>query len=275
MPRKPEPEKSGAGRIGSGPSGRATMSWALMAVMAAGVTYYAVNSSHGKETVVSLVKAGRTSMPLGDAVAVRHQSDRDSQLEQLVATLGEELKLTAIANKDLERRIRTLEVGFMSDLASVGHDEAPTETAEIVVSDNKADRAIREIDIARVSGADEPIVIPVPLPANAPVGNEPVVAVPVPAANVSVTEFGLELAPTTSVSEGRAIWSSLLQQFPQHLAGLDPRIAIKDADNGGIELRLVAGPFRNAAAVSDLCVRLISDGQRCTTAVYDGQRITM
>jgi hypothetical protein len=60
------------------------------------------------------------------------------------------------------------------------------------------------------------------------------------------------------------------------LLNLRPIIVIKEGTNGpGLQLRLVAGPLRDAGAAAKICAVLSENGRGCETAVFDGQRLTL
>ena len=58
------------------------------------------------------------------------------------------------------------------------------------------------------------------------------------------------------------------------LAALRPIIVVKERANGlGMQLRLVVGPFNDAAAAAKICASLSESGRPCETSVFDGQRL--
>jgi hypothetical protein len=92
---------------------------------------------------------------------------------------------------------------------------------------------------------------------------------------VKRTEFGVDLGGANSVPGLRALWRSLLKtRATASLTTLRPIIVIKESTNGlGMQLRLVAGPFDDAAAAAKICADM---GERpCETTVYDGQRLML
>ena len=57
---------------------------------------------------------------------------------------------------------------------------------------------------------------------------------------------------------------------------LRPIIVIKEGANGlGLQLRLVAGPLRDAGAAAKICAVLSENKRRCETTIFDGQRLTI
>ncbi|MGY3615332.1 hypothetical protein [Bradyrhizobium sp. USDA 10063] len=99
----------------------------------------------------------------------------------------------------------------------------------------------------------------------------------VPKAEVQRTEFGVDLGTANSVPGLRALWRGLLKSRSNApLFNLRPIIVIKEGTNGlGMQLRLVAGPLRDAGAAAKICAVLAENGRACETAVFDGQRLTL
>jgi len=51
---------------------------------------------------------------------------------------------------------------------------------------------------------------------------------------------------------------------------------VKEGAGGlGLQLRLVAGPFRDAAAAAKICASLVESQRTCETTVFDGQRLSV
>jgi hypothetical protein len=91
------------------------------------------------------------------------------------------------------------------------------------------------------------------------------------------TEFGVDVGGANSVAGLRALWRRLLKSRANApLAALRPIIVIKEGSGGfGMQLRLVAGPLRDAAAAAKICAVLTENQRACDTTVFDGQRLSM
>lgn len=131
----------------------------------------------------------------------------------------------------------------------------------------------------------------IPAPSPEPVVPEPKIALPdvtpttpdarpAPAASsaprladpaTSQTTFGIDLGSDTSFGALRSRWDGLRRQYPE-LARLSPRVAARDR-NGRVELRLIAGPFENAADAARACAGLLAKGTLCDGSLFDGQRL--
>lgn len=93
---------------------------------------------------------------------------------------------------------------------------------------------------------------------------------------VNRTEFGVDLGGANSVPGLRALWRGLVKiRANAPLLALQPIIMIRESNNElGMQLRLVAGPFNDAAAAAQICAGL-AEHHPCETTVYDGQRLAL
>ena len=88
---------------------------------------------------------------------------------------------------------------------------------------------------------------------------------------VQRTEFGVDVGGANSVPGLRALWRGLLKSGSNApLAALRPIIVIKEGTGGfGVQLRLVAGPLRDAAAAAKICAEMAENKRPCETAIFD------
>jgi hypothetical protein len=92
---------------------------------------------------------------------------------------------------------------------------------------------------------------------------------------VQQTAFAVDVGSANSLSGLRALWRGLLKSNPQ-LGALRPVIAVRESRTGlGMQLRLVAGPLKDAAAAAKICASLSAGKRACETTVFDGQRLAM
>ncbi|HLI98294.1 MAG TPA: hypothetical protein VKT76_01125 [Bradyrhizobium sp.] len=91
------------------------------------------------------------------------------------------------------------------------------------------------------------------------------------------TEFGVDVGGANSIPGLRALWRGLLKSRTNvALTTMRPIIVIKENSNGlGMQLRLVAGPISDAATAAKVCATLTVNDRKCTTAVFEGQRLAM
>ena len=91
------------------------------------------------------------------------------------------------------------------------------------------------------------------------------------------TEFGVDVGGANSIDGLRALWRGLLKSKSNApLSTLRPIIVVKEGTGGlGMQLRLVAGPLRDAAAAAKICATLVESQRACETTVFDGQRLSL
>ena len=93
---------------------------------------------------------------------------------------------------------------------------------------------------------------------------------------VAVADFGIDLGAANSISGLRALWRGLAKSHKQHLEGLRPLLVVHERRNGlGLQLRLIAGPIKDAAAAARICAVLGEAARDCKTTAFDGQRLSL
>jgi hypothetical protein len=149
------------------------------------------------------------------------------------------------------------------------------ERAPVVV----AARSDTPDDIAAPSASPAPPspsaieAMPIPDPLPAAVETEPK---PAEDSAVALAEFGLDLGSANSINGLRALWRGLARSHKTQLDGLRPLIAVQERRSGlGLQLRLVAGPIRDAAAAARICAVLSNADRDCKTTSFDGQRLSL
>lgn len=99
---------------------------------------------------------------------------------------------------------------------------------------------------------------------------------PADEAAVAHADFGVDLGAANSIGGLRALWRGLIKSHRADLDGLRPLIAIHERRNGlGLQLRLIAGPIRDAAAAARICAVLSGAERDCKTSIFDGQRLSL
>jgi hypothetical protein len=95
-------------------------------------------------------------------------------------------------------------------------------------------------------------------------------------APVAWAEFGVDLGAANSLNGLRALWRGLARTHGPQLEGLRPLLAVRERNNGlGLQLRLIAGPIKDAAAAARICAALSEAARNCRTTAFDGQRLTL
>lgn len=93
---------------------------------------------------------------------------------------------------------------------------------------------------------------------------------------VAPADFAVDLGPANSLNGLRALWRGLLKSHRAQLEGLLPLISIRERRNGlGMQLRLIAGPIKDAATAAQICAALGDADRDCATAAFDGQRLSL
>ncbi len=94
-------------------------------------------------------------------------------------------------------------------------------------------------------------------------------------ASVQRTEFAVDLGSANSLGGLRALWRGLLKSNAE-LAELRPIVMVREGNTGlGMQLRLAAGPLKDAATAAKICAALIENERACGTTVFDGQRLAV
>ncbi len=89
------------------------------------------------------------------------------------------------------------------------------------------------------------------------------------------TEFGIDLGGGATLAAMRAAWNQIRRNHATLLDGLRPVIGVRDGKGGQVDLRLIVGPFSNAAVAAKFCASLTAAGQPCQPATFDGQRLAL
>lgn len=89
-------------------------------------------------------------------------------------------------------------------------------------------------------------------------------------ATLSQTLFAIDLGTYPNMAALDEGWAKSKKEYAGLLGQLNALANVNDGTNG-VELRLVAGPFKNAADAASYCARLVAQGQRCQPSIYLGQ----
>ena len=94
------------------------------------------------------------------------------------------------------------------------------------------------------------------------------------ATEISRTRFAVEIGSGDTMGDVRELWRRLSREHRPLIGGLDPAVAIAEQD-GALKLRLLAGPFQNAADAIQLCALLVGRGVDCRAVPSLGQQLVM
>jgi len=93
---------------------------------------------------------------------------------------------------------------------------------------------------------------------------------------VASADFGVDLGAANSMNGLRALWRSVAKSHKKQFDGLRPLVAVQERHSGsGLQLRLIAGPIRDAAAAAHICAVLDESKRECKTTAFDGQRLSL
>lgn len=87
---------------------------------------------------------------------------------------------------------------------------------------------------------------------------------------LSKSTFGVDLGGYRSFKELEAAWASFAAKNGEAMVDLTPLASMGERD-GSLEVRLIAGPFANAANAMKLCAGLVAAGIACQPSLYTGQ----
>jgi hypothetical protein len=92
--------------------------------------------------------------------------------------------------------------------------------------------------------------------------------------SVGKTHFAIQLGMADSMKDVRELWKALVQENDILIGRLEPVVAIAE-DDETIRLRLLAGPFADAADAIQLCTLLVERGVDCRAVRNEGQKLVM
>lgn len=84
------------------------------------------------------------------------------------------------------------------------------------------------------------------------------------------SSFGLDLGGAPDRNSALALWAYLLNLESGQLSHLQPLMQARTTP-GGTEMRLILGPFADAADAAAACARLQAGGTSCSTTLYSGE----
>ncbi|MEM1046000.1 MAG: SPOR domain-containing protein [Pseudomonadota bacterium] len=153
------------------------------------------------------------------------------------------------------------------------------------IPDKQAQRSPRKIDppVRQVKAPSKPAnrTAPPKSPANAQKRPDPVTTASIPATEPTEpspdqrperTEFAIDLGGYASLATLAKGWRDLKTKQKALVGDLAPRASLSDK-NGRLEVRLVAGPFANAAHAITLCAQLQAAGRACQPTLFIGQPV--
>lgn len=184
------------------------------------------------------------------------------ELREEIAELRQQLAGMRRREEEFRKRLTAMESAFGPNTASL---PPQNEESDIVGSTQRN-------ATARSAPALTPVSVTyAPLPEDG-FGDLMIDRSPLPIANAGHTMktlFGVELGTGKSPDTLRRKWAELGAQHKALLAGLQARHQQSDTNKQSI--RLIAGPFPNAAEAAQLCASLRAAGTECKETTYAGE----
>lgn len=243
--------------------GRHTLAWVILAGFALAYLsgLYLFHAS-GNIAANSPDRTGITAS-IAASSADRTAASGIEDLRAEIALLRRQMERMGQRNEDLHNRLSSLEAALGPNTASL-----PPQNAEAGIVKGARQRA--QAGLAR-----KPVTVTYsPLPEDG-FGDLMIDRSPLPVASSGQTTrtlFGVELGQGKSPEAVRKKWAELGAQHKALLAGLQARhLARKSAGNVTGDVRLLAGPFPNAAEAAQLCASLRAAGTACKEAVFSGK----
>ena len=255
-----------------------SIAWAGLSVMA--ILYLASLVVFGGPTVGPKPQSKTVTDRLGQGQARRPSVAQppdgkrdDSVLRANLTKLTAEIRSLRTAVHELRQRNDVLE----SRLASLEGAVGPSTSA--LPAGTKRARAAPRASRRKVRAGVPPVTVATsPMPTDG-FGDSSLSASSVPMAAAkapSRTMFGAELATGATTEALRVQWHGLRARHPAILTGLEIRRAGPSPGSqtrGKEKLRLVVGPFKNAADAARLCAQLRAAKAACKETVFSGKAL--
>lgn len=285
---QPKPDKPRR-RPGRGRSIRIAAIWGTMAAASVAALVHSATSETGRARVAMLFEPRMVA------------SDRDleadiARMANEITRLRSETRLLALEKEALQIKMAALEseigplTGSLPDAArAAGAPAEPSPASAPHAEQAAGEPPAPAVHDADADGGDVQVGFqPLPLdiksddPAASPSQvdiHEELVRLAHPAARnlpteISRTRFAVEIGSGATMNEIRELWRRLSRENRPLIGGLEPAVALAEQD-GGLKLRLLAGPFQNAADAIQLCALLVGRGVDCRAVPSQGQQLVM
>ncbi len=246
----------------------------------------------GIDPIITGSIGGRATGAVGPLSA----QTRLDNLTMEVAALRELVAATQAATRSTNRRIEVLEQGQSFTTASIepqagvaGDQPLPDQIEPLTLADTPRPRVVLPASISADGGSVAISMRPLDLSTEAARGDDTTPTSDAVAvsdqqteastqgpAMVSQTPFAIDIGGADTLEGLDELWIERQASYGEMVANLSPRILLQQTSGGGLELRLVAGPFIDAADAAIMCAQLVAAGlDRCLPAVFDGQQLAL
>ena len=248
--------KVATARIFTMPRLRHAALWGASAAAALFIAVLSSRSEVGTQRLAAALHSGRTDPALRSFDAQAETARLSDAVRGLTAD-GEQIKSRlAVVEHDMDDVTGSIGKELEAATAARRFDDGPTIT-----------------NTATVTASLMPAAVPPPMF----VASSPAMAQsPADAAKAAKSGYGVDIGSGLTILALRERWQTLRSAHPQLFAGLEPIVSVKDmARANRVELRLVVGPFTEAAAAERLCASLTPVGLFCQPTIYDGQHLAL
>lgn len=251
--------------------------------MSVGTVVYVGSGETGRQRLAELFEPSPIEMARFDGPA------EIGRLSEEITRLRSETRMLALEKEALNIKIAALEsdygpiTGSIPDAADVeaqtGVDDPEPRSVDIDLADTGEikPKAVRTIDVGfsplpLESGGEETVLAEEAI-------NSELAELADPTARrlpteVSRTRFALQLGVGDTMDAVRSRWITLSREQDILLGPLEPAIAISE-EGEKIRIRLLAGPFINAADAIQVCMLLMERGVECQAVRSEGQKLVM
>lgn len=183
-------------------------------------------------------------------------------LREEMETLRRHVEELKRREETLNERVSTIESAFGPATASLPKQGDPNPARGKTLAYGRLTARAPDADISYL-----------PLPADG-FGDNGIAAVsPIPVAGIkkpTQTLFGVELGKASSADALQKKWKALTVAHYTLLSRLDIRSQKISSRDGNTAMKLIAGPFPNAADAARLCAKLKAAGTNCTETIFSG-----
>lgn len=252
--------------------------WGVMAAFSAAAVALSAVSEQGQQRVAALFTADEPQ------VSEFAKAEEIERLSAEIARLKSETRFLALEKQALTIKLSTLEDEWGPMTASI--PDASEESPGVSVSETGSpdgpagvSRPVRTIDVgfvplpldeARIDGAlapsEDEIFAEISALAHPLARRFP--------SQVVKTRFAIEVGAEPTMEAARDRWTALQRAHEPLLGGLDPVVAIAEGGDS-LQLRLLAGPFIDAADAITTCAALLEQEIDCRAVRSEGQKLVM
>lgn len=242
-----------------GPRVLAAAGWIVLALVAMAYLGYLLIAN---PTAPQIARSAAPAAATKPSAETTRQAAALARLTDQVTALNAAVEGLRTRNDELEKRFGDFQAALgppTAALPAVSQASRPAATGAAAQSAPGAAVTVSHSPLPS-DGFGDSSLNSVPLP----------IAAPAPPTR---TLFGVELASADKAATLKARWRDLQKQHDGLLQGLEPRAASVGEGLPWNRLRLIAGPFANAADAAGLCAKLKALDVTCAQTVFNGDKL--